>query len=118
MALSPAVHPTLKGPPDDVPQDELVQVALVPSIRQYLSAAFTCPTVTRAMMANMTGVTFATRVKQVCIQERFFFINIRILGLGLALKRTSVLLKPDTRFGAIAANCMQTTSRTVSQLSS
>jgi hypothetical protein len=98
MALSPAVHPPVKGPPDDVPQDELVQVALVPSIRQYLSAAFTWLAITRAVTANMTKVTFATRAKQVCIQERLLVINIRILGLGLALKRTSVLLKPDTRF--------------------
>ena len=90
MALSPAVHPTLKGPPDEVPQDELVQVALVPSVRQYLSAAFTWPIVIRALTANMTGVTFAARAKQVCIQERLFIINIRTLGLRLALKRASV----------------------------
>ena len=82
MALSPADHPTLKGPLDDVPQDELVQVALVPFVCQYLSAAFTWLTVTRAVMANMTKVTFATRAKPVCIQERLFFINIRNLGSG------------------------------------
>ena len=99
MALSPAVHPPVKGPPDDVPQDELVQVALVPSIRQYLSAAFTWLAITRAVTANMTKVTFATRAKQVCIQERLFFMKIRIVGLGLVLKRTNVLVKPDTRLG-------------------
>jgi hypothetical protein len=38
MALSPADHPALKGALDDVPHDELVHVALAPSIRQYLSA--------------------------------------------------------------------------------
>jgi hypothetical protein len=72
----------LKGPPGEVPQDELVQEALVPSIRQYFSAAFTRPAIARAVTVNMTKVTFPTRAKQVCIQERFFFINIRIAGSG------------------------------------
>jgi hypothetical protein len=88
----------LKGPLGDVPQDELVQVLLVPSVRQYKSVAFTWPTITKAVTANMTGVTFATRAKQICIQERLIFINIRILGFELALKRASVLLRPDTQF--------------------
>ena len=81
------------------PKIELVQVALVPSIRQYLSAAFKWPAVARAVMTNMIKVPFAQQVKQVCIQERLFFIDIRISGLGLALKRASVLLWLDKRFG-------------------
>ena len=86
MALSPADHPTPKGPLGDVPQDELVQLALVPLVCQYLSAAFTWPTVTRAVTADMTRMTFATRAKPVCVQEQLFFISIRIVGFGLALK--------------------------------
>ena len=70
VALSPAVHPALKGPLGDVPQDKLVQVELVPSIRQYFSAAFIRPAIVRAETVSMNRAVLATRAEQVCILEQ------------------------------------------------